>query len=251
MKLPEDLPKKLKHDAIVEVNFEARFDTDLLVAEILFGRLADTPAWKGFLQRRLPTADIPAALRRADPDLRYQSSIQLIDSAGIRRVGIGPQNLSFSRVAPYPGWDEKFGEEVGEVIDILFKAVPNISVTRLGLRYVNALRSDLHGIAGIESMNLKLSLGTEAITRKLNVNYTVPTSTDSSCTVRIASADLAHGSIPENTTLVVDLDVYTNEGYQTSDSSATKAWAATAHLAEKRIFFGLLTDETIKHLRSD
>jgi uncharacterized protein (TIGR04255 family) len=250
--LNENLPKKLKHDAIVEATFEVRFDSEISsVAEVLLGRLADNPTWNGFTQRRLPAADIPAGLRRVDPNLRYQAAIELVSPTSDRRVGIGPQNLSFSRVAPYPGWDEKFGAEVEEVADILFRIVPKISVTRLGLRYVNALRSDLHGITGIESLDLKISLGAEALTQKLNVNYSVQVSADTLCTVRIASVDLAQGGIPENTTVIADLDVYTDDGYQTSDSTKVKAWCAAAHRAEKLNFFRLLTSETIKHLRSD
>jgi hypothetical protein len=82
-RLSDDLPTKLKHDAIVEAAFEARIDADpASVPEILFGRLADTAEWRGFTQRRLPTADIPAALRRADPNLRYQPAIDLIHPEG-------------------------------------------------------------------------------------------------------------------------------------------------------------------------
>jgi hypothetical protein len=101
--LNENLPKKLKHDAIVEATFEVRFEAEISsVAEVLLGRLADTPVWSGFTPRRLPTADIPSALRRADPNLRYQAAIELLAPSGEQRVGIGPQNLSFTRTAPYP-----------------------------------------------------------------------------------------------------------------------------------------------------
>jgi uncharacterized protein (TIGR04255 family) len=251
--LSNNLPKKLKHDAIVEATFEVRFDSEELsaVTEVLLGRLADTPAWQGFTQRRLPTADIPAAFRRADANLRYQAAIELLAPSGTQRVAIGPNSLSFSRMAPYPGWEAEFKKEVEGVIDILFRVVPKIVVTRLGLRYINALRSNLHGISGIESLNLKVSLGGDVLTRKLNVNYTVPTSSDSSCAVRIASVDLAQGQIPEHTTVIADVDVYTNDGYSSSDATQAKAWCETAHQAEKMNFFKLLTHETVEKLRAD
>jgi uncharacterized protein (TIGR04255 family) len=250
-KLSDRLPKKLKDDAIVEVAFEIRFDAEAIVPEVALGRLADTPDWHGFSQRRLPTADLPPAVRRADPNLRHLATIELVAPNGDRRVGIGPQNLSFTRAAPYPGWDGKFGVEVEGIVDILFKTIPKPAVTRLGLRYVNALRSTLHGIAGIESLNLRVSLGPEVLTQKLNLNYTVPVLTDSSCTVRIASADLAGGNIPEGTTVIADLDVYTNDGYSTGDSAKVKAWCADAHDAEKLLFFRLLNQATIDRLRLD
>ena len=62
-----ELPKKLKTDAILEAVFEIRFEPDpSLVSEILFGRFADADEWRAFRQVRLPAADIPASIRRAD-----------------------------------------------------------------------------------------------------------------------------------------------------------------------------------------
>lgn len=245
-----ELPNKLKHDAIVEATFEMRFDPDpSTIPEVLIGRLADTGLWKGFQQRRLPGADIPSSFRRADPNLRYQPSIELLHPSGVQRVGIGPNSIGFTRAAPYPGWNEKFGEEVTSTVDTLFDMLPSVPVTRLGLRYINALTSSLHGIRGIASLNLRIKLGDEVLTQKLNLNYTVPVLTESSCTVRVASADLAQGSIPPNATVIADLDVYTNEGYQESDRAKVKAWCTDAHQIEKVNFFRLLDQTTIDRLR--
>jgi uncharacterized protein (TIGR04255 family) len=94
-------------------------------------------------------------------------------------------------------------------------------------------------------------LGEEMLTRKLNLNYTVPVSADSSCTVRIASVDLAQGNIPPNTTVIVDVDVYTNDGYRETDAPKVKVWCANAHQGEKVNFFRLLNKETIDRLRSE
>jgi hypothetical protein len=47
------LPQKLKNDAIVEAIFEIRFDTSTIL-EVLIGRLADLVPWNGFKQQRLP-----------------------------------------------------------------------------------------------------------------------------------------------------------------------------------------------------
>ena len=157
----------------MEATFEVRFDADpSSVAEVLFGRLADTDEWREFVQRRLPTADIPAALRRVDPNLRFQPAIDLTHPDGTKIVTVGPQVLGYSRRTPYPGW-ETFGVEITRAIEVLFKAVPRIAVTRLGLRYINALRSDLHGIDGVEKLNLNIVVDKVALTRNLNLNYHV------------------------------------------------------------------------------
>ncbi|WP_316202831.1 MULTISPECIES: TIGR04255 family protein [unclassified Bradyrhizobium] len=251
--MTDDYPKKLKHDAIIEVSFEIRFDLEegSPLSEVILGRLADAEPWRGFVQRRLPAADIPAVLRRGDPNLKYQAAIQLIGPSGREQVAIGPNSVSFTRTAPYPGWNEKFRAEVQGVTDILFRVAPRATLSRLGLRYVNTLRSIPHGIAGIESLNLRVTLDGAALSRMLNVNYTVPVDQHTSCTVRIASVDLAQGVIPEHTTCVADLDVYTIEGYTTTDAVAAKAWCEVAHAAHRRNFFKLLTKSTIENLRAD
>ena len=174
MRLSDDLPNKLKHDAIVEAVFDVRFEAEpSLVAEVLFGRFADTPEWSSFIQRRLPTADIPAAMRRADPNLRFLPAIELVHPEGRQIVRV-TELLTYARRAPYLGWDATFGKEIERVVDVLFKVVPQIAVTRLGLRYINALRSDLHGISGFEKLNLNITVDGETLTRRLNLNYTVP-----------------------------------------------------------------------------
>jgi uncharacterized protein (TIGR04255 family) len=252
LRLSDGLPEKLKHDAILEAHFDVRFQAESsLLPEILFGRLADTPEWHGFMQRRLPTADIPAPLRRADPNLRFMPAIELIHPGGIQIVRIGPQSLVYTRRPPYPGWNNSLGEEIKRVIDVLFKIIPKISVSRLGLRYINALRTDLHGISGVEDLNLNVVVNTVPLTRNLNLNYTVPVSDDSSCTIRIATKDFAKGNVPENTTVIVDLDVYTNEPYQTSEIGKVTEWKEAAHIGMKQNFFRLLKAETIKNLRED
>ena len=96
------VPKKLKNDAIVEALLEVRFDMATM-PEILFGQLADYERWKGFKQGRLPVYDIPAPLREADPNLRFQPVFEL--SSEQRFVRVGPQVISYHRTMPYVGWD--------------------------------------------------------------------------------------------------------------------------------------------------
>lgn len=249
--MPRDLPKKLKFDAIVEAVFEARFDAESsLIPEVLFGRLADTPEWREYAQRRLPMADVPAALRRADRSLRYQAAMELVDPQGQVIVRIGPQSLAFVRKAPYPGW-EVVGPEISRTIDVLFGVLPAIKVTRLGLRYINALKSDVHQLASVADLNINVVVDAAQLVDSLNLNYSKARDAELRCTVRIATLDFAEGSIPENTSVIVDVDVFTPEPYATSDLAAVKRWTESAHNFEKENFFQLLTDKSIEALRAD
>lgn len=121
-----ELPKKLKNDAIREAVLEIRFEPDpTMVSEVLLGRIADADIWKGYRQARLPTADIPAVIRRANPDLTYQPSIVLTSPDGRVAVRVGPQSVAYSTIGTYPGWDV-FGEELTNVVNLLYRVLPDV-----------------------------------------------------------------------------------------------------------------------------
>src|SRR6266513_2687614 len=115
----KSIPVKLKQDAIVEALLEIRFATPI-IPEIFFGRIAEHASWKGFTQAQMPAYNLPAALRQADPTLRYHPVFSLVEAAGRRAVRIGPQVLSYHRNMPYVGW-EKFKPELEDAISGLFE----------------------------------------------------------------------------------------------------------------------------------
>jgi uncharacterized protein (TIGR04255 family) len=247
--LSNDLPKKLRDDAIVEALFEVRFDIpSTVLPELFFGRLADT--WNTFSQQRLPSADIPAAMRRFDPNLRFQPSIELRDPNGKRRVRIGPYVFSYHQYAPYPGW-ESFGSDLKTAIDAVMNSVPKINVHRLGLRYINALRSDIHGVTGPQQLNLDIQTANHSLTETFNLNYRVSLPNGCLGMVRIATRDLIEGVVPDQTSIVIDIDVSTPEPYETTNVQVVKDWIDCAHIEEKRLFFNHLKKEIVDNLRMD
>lgn len=242
----KSIPAKLKHDAIVEALFEIRFEMTT-IPEVFFGRLAEYAPWKGFTQAPMPAYNIPAALRQADPNLRYQPVFALVEGAE-RAVRIGPQVLSYHRRMPYVGW-AKFKPELEEVIAGVFEKADGLRVERLGLRYLNALRTDVHGIKSISDLNLKLEIAGERVSGNANVNFTTGDSSDTVCTVRIATTEFIQGDLPANTSVYVDVDVFTKKGFETKDEAVVKDWIEAAHTKEKEQFFRLLTDATIESLK--
>lgn len=248
--MAQGLPKRLKADAILEAAFEIRFNSDTsIVPEIMFGRMAGAAEWKDFRPARLPTADIPAPIRRSDPNLMYAPSIELTSPDGGVRVRFGPQSISYTRVGNYPGWDDHLSVEIEGVIDHLFRNVPDLTATRLGLRYINALKSDLHGIEKVSDLAINVTVAGEAIGDSMNLNFIKKGESDQTATCRIASIDLAKGTIPEKSTVIVDIDVYTDRDFETKDIGVVKAWVAQAHETEKKNFFALLGPDVTARLR--
>src|ERR1035437_2054854 len=243
------IPTKLKEDAIVEALLEVRFDVPkAAIPEIFLGRLADRQPWKGFTQRPLPASQLPAPLRRVDPNLRFKPIIELASTAQNRAVRIGPQVLSYHQLIPYVGW-ARLKPELMDVIDGLFQAEPTLNIQRLGLRYMNALRPDAHTIKAISDLDVKLSVAGEAVLGSVNINFGTNVARDTQCTVRIATRDLVQGDLPANTSVFVDVDVYTKDDFSTKDPQIAKAWIESAHTTEKEHFFRLLPKPTIELLK--
>lgn len=238
------VPKKLKNDAIVEAILELRFDT-ATIPEVLFGRLADYRPWKNLAQRRLPAYDIPSVLRQVDPNLRFQAVFELTGEQ--RAVRIGPQVISYHRTVPYIGW-ERFWPELRETISGIFETANGLVIRRLGLRYLNALRPDLHGIASISDLDLEIKVANERVTGNVNLNFTVDVPSKTACTVRIATSEFVQGNLPPNTSVYVDVDVFTKGGFETKERKTVENWVTEAHDSEKREFFRLLTDRSIEAL---
>ena len=240
------VPAKLKHDAIMEALFEVRFDTGTL-PEVLFGRLIDQACWKGFQQVKLPAYQLPEALRQVDASLRYAPLFELRSEGQNRSVRIGGRVLSYHRLAPYESW-EKFKPELDEAIDGLFAKADGLTIRRLGLRYLNAIRPDLHGIGSISELDLALAIADKNLSGNVNLNFTVELSNNTNCTVRLATKEFIQGPLPDNTVVLVDVDVYTRDSFKTNDPLEVKQWLDFAHVQEKEQFFGLLTDSTIDAL---
>lgn len=238
-------PEKLKQDAIVEAIFELRFLTTT-PPEFLLVRLADF--WKDFSQSRLPAYGIPDPIRTADPNFRYQPVFELLESTNQRSVRIGPNVLSYHLRSPYNGWPT-FGTELDRVTAALFKSANDLMVSRLGLRYINALTPADHGIHAVSDLDMSVRIGDVNILDGINVNVTKQLHPAMACIVRVATPGFITGLLPAGTSVLADIDVFTPDPFEARNHSDVMKWVESAHAAEKREFFALLNDQTVDDLR--
>lgn len=241
------LPQQLNPDAILEALLEIRFDAPTIVPEVLFGRLAEHAPWIGWMQRRLPTYDIPIQMREVNANLRFTPIFELANPQQHRAVRIGPHVLSYHVMAPYPGW-AVFRPDIESAVDQLFARADGLTVLRLGLRYINAFVADVHGIGSTADLDLTVEVSTDDHPTKLNLNFMRAIAPDTDCAVRVATREFAQGAVPINATVIADIDVFTNEHITAQSAHAVKNWAVAAHDAEKQEFFHLLRPGTIAHL---
>jgi uncharacterized protein (TIGR04255 family) len=155
--------------------------------------------------------------------------------------------LSYHQLAPYVGW-ELFRPALWAAIEGLFQKVDGLIVRRLGLRYINAIRSDIHSICSVADLDVMMSVADQPISSNVNLNFTTEISQTTLCTVRVATSDFVQGNLPNTTSAMVDVDVYTKESYRTSDVEEVKRWLEMAHDNEKKQFFQLLTEDSIEAL---
>lgn len=240
----------LRHDGIKEALFEIRFDTHV-VPEVVIGRLTDAPAWADFRPTRMPSADIPIQLRAMDPNLRFAPSYELVRGGPSELIRIGPNSLSYHRLAPYPGWDVHF-PDLKSVIETLFATIKGLTPTRLGFRYVNALNNIEHNIASAADLALNVAAGeAEQFTpTSFALNYRNQVHEGHVEQVQVATPDYVQPSAVEaDFAVLVDIDIFTPESYPVTGSENVLEWVVTAHDLLKENFFKLLPAAVIEDLR--
>ncbi len=233
----------------MEALCEIRFDIVSPLPEVLFGRLSEIPAWNGFTQRTLPAYTIPAQFRDQDATLRYVPIFELSGANPTRSVRVGSRVLSYHLPAPYLGW-AVFSGGAETAIEGLFEKSGGLVVNRLGLRYINALTPVAHGINSVADLDLSITVSQSRLTGGLNLNFTTDVDSQTQCTVRIATQEFTQGQ-PIDTSVVVDVDVFTTPGFQCNSPAAVKQWMAVARKAKNDAFMDLLKPDTLTRLGRD
>jgi uncharacterized protein (TIGR04255 family) len=187
------LPAKLREDAILEAILELQFEA-ATIPEVFAGRVIDNAPWKGFKQNRLPATEMPPTLRRMNPALRYMPDFELSEEAGGSRrvVRFGPSVLSFHRVQGYVGW-AAFRPELEEAVDVLFSKAEGLTVTRLGLRYINVFTEARHGIRSLNDLDVGIRVAESPLQGKVNLNYITRLKPKFDCKISIATPGFVQG----------------------------------------------------------
>ncbi|MBA4308073.1 MAG: hypothetical protein C0429_15185, partial [Sphingopyxis sp.] len=193
-------------DGIKEALCELRFEAGE-ISEIVIGRLADAPAWRGFSKTRLPGADLPPQIRALDPNAKFQPSFELrsVENPSIV-VRIGGNVVSCHVIGKYPGWDH-FYPLLKSTVDALKLAVSDTPVSRIGFRYINALTSKDHYVANAKALNLELKVGDKDVTDAFALNYRTRVTEEHICQLTVATPDYV--TAPDPFDAYIDIDIFT------------------------------------------
>lgn len=240
----EPLPIRIDPDAIIEALFELRFDAVTPLPEVLFGRLSGVPEWSSFQARRLPAYQLPAQFRDSDASLRYVPIFELTSTEPPRAIRVGGHVLSYHVLAPYTGWAE-FSKDLDLVLDGLFKFTEGLQVNRLGLRYINALTEAKHGVAGIRDLDLELSVSQAPLERNISLTMVKDVFAHTQCKVVVATKEHVQGTVPPDSTVVVDTDVATTPGFSTNSAAEVRTWLNQARISKNQAFLCLMKKGTL------
>ena len=234
------LPSKLKDDAIIEALCQIQFVSDDL-PEVIIGRATDFWVKSGYVAERLPIADIPFPIRQADPNLRFQPTIQLREKQGPNLIRIGEQAISFHVAGEkkYPGWDS-FRLQLKGVVESLFTNLTNISINKIVLRYINAIVQDRHYIKDLHELEFKVSVGGKQLTGPVNLNFNISEGDTHIVTTRLAHGSFVQGTLPDKTSAVIDVEVSAADEFLAKNATDVMNWIEKAHTFEKSAFFALI-----------
>lgn len=238
-------PERIEPDAILEAIVELRFDVDQL-PEIIIGKLLSSPYLADWVITRLPQADIPYAAKKSDASLRYQPMYQLEQGSWLIRLSAN--QLSLHILPPYCGW-QLFESKTREFLSHCWEGIGRPMLTRCGLRYVNALTGQGHGVSSIDDLNLKVDVGGKSLV-DVTVTYGSDQSNGTEALVRIASRKHVEGDLPDDASFVVDIDIRNEKPADFTSMTSVLEWLEVAHELEKRLFFELLPRSIVQKLES-
>lgn len=246
------VPKRLRDDAIIETVLQVQFanSRQSVVPEVVLGRLSDFGT--GFSTVRLPQADLPAALRRSNPQFSHLPLMELRRDPGrVMRIGENVLSWHVLGVKAYPGWED-FSQELKAAVAHLFDKVEGVEISNVSLRYINALVRDRHFISGVHDLVLRVDVGRTQFLGPLNLNLgEQPEEGRYLVTTRVADPSFVQGTLPPGSVAIVDVEVSTLPGFRARTAEEVLGWVEDAHMQEKRAFFRLIPEHAQAQLTED
>lgn len=149
-------------ESVAEIKFDANFPDDIVVA-LIFKSLSTSKEFKTFAQIPQPIMQMPAEIRKIDPNLKFQPYYVL--SKNNFSVGIGAHILQFFCRKPYTSF-KSFEEFIKSGLDLIENSILK-EINQISLRYVNKIDNSLFDAT---DFTFQCASGLVKSTNKINVN---------------------------------------------------------------------------------
>ncbi|MBU1691143.1 MAG: TIGR04255 family protein [Gammaproteobacteria bacterium] len=244
----QTLPKKLKKEPLIDGVFEIRFTSVFpaggILPGILYGELDGNKAIE-----QLPMAQIPQAMRDADPNLQF-APLSRLDWEQFY-INVGDHSVSIGFKHPYPGWTS-FKPAITKVMEALKGATFIKSVERYALKYIDLLpATSLREQVDFVNFDVTLAghkLENEAFQLRLEIprdGFLHAVQVVSSATA-ILQSESRQGLIVDVDTIAIQESISFDELLiEFSDK------LDAIHQANKQIFFACLKPETVTALEPE
>jgi uncharacterized protein (TIGR04255 family) len=241
------IPVHLQQEPLIEVAWEIRFGAkdNLPLGQMLPGLLYQAFKTEFPQITRLPTADIPLPIAKANEMLAYLPSFRLEAGPDLPFViQIGERMVSLNNRRPYVGWSG-FRARVESLIEQLQKTGLIKQPERFSLKYANLLqRNVLDSLAG---MNVALQLaGRDLISAPMQLRAELHLG-DLIHVVQIMNpVDVVLGGNEKLSGVLIDIDTVGKGGEDLWDRLMHDL--DVAHEQSKQLFFDLLCEQTLNRL---
>jgi uncharacterized protein (TIGR04255 family) len=239
------IPRRLRKDPILEAVAEFRFkpaqsqSASAILPGLLFPKVRDRfPTLKA-----LSTTQIPPSMRSADENLRYAPLYHLVGDKKI--LIIGDRSLAISVEAPYPGWSN-FRELITSVWSQAADSGVIGDVERVSVKYVNLIEA-ARGTDHFNLTSVSVTLGEKRLTSEPTQIQTEivegPLTTLVSLVFQGIASNRKEGITIDGAVLAVDSIL---KGPHIDFWQKMGEYIDRVHSEEKRVFFKLLSAETLK-----
>lgn len=242
------IPVRLRKEPLIEAVWEVRFTSAKpSVAELLPGLIYQALPDKYPDTIRLPAADIPAPLAEQDPKLRYVPKIRL--EGGNQAVQIGEHVVSLSCRRPYPGW-LTFAADIRRIIEVVRGTGLIKQLERFSLKYIDLI--ELEQPPDLACLNISLKLGGQEIrTSPLQLRTEIREDGLIHIVQIVSPAEVSIPGDPRRYNgVLLDTDSINFFKEQGTWEQVDKL-LDLVHTASKKMFFNLLTPETIEKLEPE
>jgi len=222
----------------MEVRFDSEFD-EAAVFGIIYNQI------KGKFDKvtALPIQEIPASIRKVDPNLQFLPYFKATSShQKDTLIQIGPKMFSVVITGEYPGWPV-FYERINYGLTELRNSGVVSKINRMSLRYINFFEENI-----LSKSNLSILLSGEALnTNAATMRFEIPDGkflnvlSINTAVAKNSPKGLIAGSI-------IDIDTILNEGLGEFFNSQDKL-LSDCHATEKRLFSALMSEEYTKSLK--